>query len=88
MELEKQGFLLVFLVLWGSRGIISSWLFCYSTYMYILFFVLLKSIYGGTLIDLVSVCYLEWKCSLFFAEEVVFYGILRQQIFYLLTYML
>ena len=36
--------------------------------------VLLKSIYGGTLIDLVSAGYLEWKCSLFFAEEVVFYG--------------
>ena len=42
--------------------------------MYILFSVLLKSIYGGSLVDLVSVLYLEWKCSLFFAEKVVFYG--------------
>ena len=72
-ELQAQVFLLVFLVLCGSRSIISSCVFCYFTYMYILFFGSLKSTYGGSLIDLVSACYLQWKCPFFFAE-VVFNG--------------
>ena len=43
-------------------------------YIYIILFSgLLKSIYGGRLIDLVSACYLKWKCCLFFSEEVIFY---------------
>ena len=69
-ELQAQGFLLVFLVLCGIRWIISSCVFCYSTYMYILFSGSLKSIYGGSLIDLVSTCYLQWKCYFFYAEVV------------------
>ena len=67
-ELQAQGFLLVFLVPCGSRQIVSYCVFCYSTYMYILFSGSLKSIYGGSFIDLVSTCYLQWKCSFLYKQ--------------------
>ena len=69
-QLQAQGFQLMFLVPCGNRWIISSCVFCCSTYMYILFSGSLKSIYEGSLIDLVSTCYLQWKCRFFFAEVV------------------